>query len=86
MIKSLSKMSPEIRDMISEIKYAPKQNSPNRILLYMQDDMQVVGNIKRLLIKLNIILKCHNLYQRRLWQLENPRLYRFICRCIIYTV
>lgn len=25
-------MSPEIRDMISEIKYAPKQNSPNRIL------------------------------------------------------
>ena len=85
MIKSLSKMSPEIRDMISEIKYAPKQNSPNRILLYMQDDMQVVGNIKRLLIKLNIILKCHNLYQR-LWQLENPRLYRFICRCIIYTV
>lgn len=64
MIKSLSKMSPEIRDMISEIKYAPKQNSPNRILLYMQDDMQVVGNIKRLLIKLNIILKCHNLYQK----------------------
>ena len=63
MIKSLSKMSPEIRDMISEIN-APKQNSPNRILLYMQDDMQVVGNIKRLLIKLNIILKCHNLYQK----------------------
>ena len=30
MIKSLSKMSPEIRDMISEIKYAPKQNSPNQ--------------------------------------------------------
>ena len=30
----------------------------------MQDDMQVVGNIKRLLIKLNIILKCHNLYQK----------------------
>ena len=63
MIKSLSKMSPEIRDMISEIKYAP-----NKIALieffYMQDDMQVVGNIKRLLIKLNIILKCHNLYQK----------------------
>ena len=31
----------------------------------MQDDMQVVGNIKRLLIKLNIILKCHNLIKRR---------------------
>lgn len=52
MIKSLSKMSPEIRDMISEIKYAPKQNSPNRILLYMQDDMQVVGNIKTIANKI----------------------------------
>ncbi|WP_210135314.1 FtsQ-type POTRA domain-containing protein [Staphylococcus sp. GDX8P80P] len=52
MIKALSKMSPEVRDMISEVSYAPKQNSPNRILLYMQDDMQVVGNIKTIANKI----------------------------------
>ncbi|PNZ87469.1 cell division protein FtsQ/DivIB [Staphylococcus devriesei] len=44
-IKALSNMSSDIRDMISEIKYAPEQNNQNRILLFMKDDMQVVGNI-----------------------------------------
>lgn len=44
-IKALSNMSSDIRDMISEIKYAPEQNNQNRILMFMKDDMQVVGNM-----------------------------------------
>lgn len=52
MIKALSKMPSEVRNMIAEINYAPEQNSPNRILLYMKDDMQVVGNMKTIANKI----------------------------------
>lgn len=50
--KALSKMSNETRDMISEIKYAPLQNQQNRVLLYMKDGMQVVGDINTLANKI----------------------------------
>ncbi|MGW9855701.1 cell division protein FtsQ [Staphylococcus hominis] len=50
--KALSKMSNETRNMISEIKYAPLQNQQNRVLLYMKDGMQVVGDINTIANKI----------------------------------
>ncbi|WP_167797492.1 cell division protein FtsQ/DivIB [Staphylococcus croceilyticus] len=52
MVKSLSNMSSEVRDMISEISYAPEANKQSRILLYMKDGMQVVGDYKTIADKL----------------------------------
>lgn len=50
--KALSKMPNETREMISEIKYAPLQNQQNRVLLYMKDGMQVVGDMNTLANKI----------------------------------
>lgn len=52
MTQALSKMSNETRDMISEIKYAPLQNQQNRVLLYMKDGMQVVGDMNTIANKI----------------------------------
>lgn len=52
MVKALSNMSSEVRDMISEISYAPEANKQSRILLYMKDGMQVVGDYKTIADKL----------------------------------
>ncbi|MCJ1668404.1 FtsQ-type POTRA domain-containing protein [Staphylococcus sp. NRL 19/737] len=52
MVKALSNMSSNVRDMISEISYAPEANKQSRILLYMKDGMQVVGDYKTIANKL----------------------------------